>query len=948
MKTKCFLFAFVLCFLFIQVIFLKAQNSDKVITIKYKGYDCQVIDKKVRVRFKPKFDFINPDKSKIVNCDKLTPMLPYNSSFTFNKSMLRARVDNKRSINEIALLSSEDKLLRSFVIDYDQNISPELYCKYLIKNNPDIEIAEPYFVEKLQDLPNDPMLQQQSTLTRIKAFAAWNKGLIGDTSVTIGIIDSGMDISHEDIKDNLAINYGEIPANGIDDDNNGYIDDHNCLNLSTSDSDYKPYNVKSGNEHGQLVGGIIGATTNNGIGIAGMSYKCRIFPIKTTLDNGVYTYYLYPAIIYCAKMGFDVINLSIGKTSPYSEFEQSIIDFAVQSGCSIVASSGNVEGSNDIRSVYYPANYHGVLGVGAVDESDYTTGYSTLCIQTDVMAPAGSLTVSNGSSGYESSYTSTSFSSPAASAFVGLIRAKYPNLSSIQAIEFARQCTDDVSDNNTPEKFFMPGRINFEKVADINPMSIPSISMINNTFTDAQGAEIKRINYNGDQIGIKLDLFNYLSSVDNLTFTLSYKCNNAIDQSKITLDTSTLQLANAPSNQGFVLDGFKFRLSEALKDVVFFRVDIESTSGYTDHFLFRFSDIYDITTFTNESITFSASDYGLLGNSVDSEYEKGQGFSIANLGNIMFFGGLATTIDTYSMFSSFFGTEYKSSDFTPVKRLIGPDSNQMIVSFKDAEIINGQINTTFNLVPNKPILKIDLVVKNNGVSPLNKPSLGYVCDFDLGSIRTKNTCGYFEEALPDDFEQHPLRVAAEFMADFQLQNFIGALVFSDEQSARAQCGSYYAGDGIAQQTVTQLLNSDISYQYNLIGDAGLGLGTLFLESLQPGEERTCHIIIGYSKNKAELAKMLKDEYKNYYSVAEAVIDNVNIYPNPAKTEINIEFSEQLNEKSIIEVFSINGDKVRSVPCEISVKNIKIDIKNLNIGTYYLKIDNKYLGKFVKN
>lgn len=949
MKTKWFFLAVAFALLFSQNNFLRAQNPNKVIKINYKGINCQVLDKKVRVRFKPGYDFINAENAKIQSFGKLTPMLPYKSSFKFNKSMLKSRLESKRSVNEKALLISEDKVLRSYVIDYDKDISPELYCKYLIKNNPDIELAEPYYVETLQDLPNDPKLQEQISLNRIKAFAAWDKGMTGDSSITIGIFDSGMDMTHEDIKDNFAINYGEIPANGIDDDGNGYIDDYNCYNMSVTDNNYKPNIVLSGYEHGQVVGGIIGATTNNGIGIAGLSYKCKIFPVKITLEGSGYVYYTYEALIYGAIRGFDVINLSTGRVSPYSEFEQSVIDFAVQSGCAIVAAGGNIDENHgiDIRDVYYPAAYKGVLAVGAVNESDYLeSDVSTLSVQTDVMAPGNNLTLNNSATGYFTSSVATSYACPVGTAFVALIRAKYPNLTPLQAIEFARQCTDDITDN-TSEKFFMPGRLNFEKAAVTDPMSIPSISLLNAAYTDSQGNEIKRIDYNEDVIKMKLDAFNYLGAVNDLTFTLSYNCKNIADNGKIDLAVKKFTLPTAESNASLGLNGFSFRLLDTLTDVVFFRVDIESAGGYKDHFIFSFTDIYDLTTFENEKIIFSASDYGLFGISINDNIEIGQGFTVKEVGNMLYSGGIATTIDTYTLFTSMLGTVYKTSDFTPVKRLAGIDSNQMSISFYDSEALNGLISVKYNLIPNKPMLKIDITYKNTGVTNLPKPSVGYVLDFDMGSLRTKNTCGYFVEALPDDFEQNPFKVAAEYITDTQMKNYIGAIVYSKEQSARAQAGSFYSGNGIDQSTVSSILNSDVSYQYNLIGDAGLGLGALFLENLPPGDQRTASIIIGYSNNKDSLAKMLKDEYSKYNSVADEVVANVDIYPNPAKSELFIEFGDLLNEKSIIDIYNINGNKVMSMPVEVLSKNVKIDIKSLSSGTYYLKIDTKYLGKFVK-
>src|SRR5690606_13186136 len=131
-------------------------------------------------------------------------------------------------------------------------------------------------------------------------------------------------------------NPGEIANNGIDDDNNGYIDDYNGYNLAAED-DSRPWgDTYNTQPHGVSVAGILGATVNNGIGIAGIANKCKIFPLKIAPFGSQSLWYGYESIIYAATNGFKVINCSWG-IDVYSDINQSVIDFAVSRDLAVVA-----------------------------------------------------------------------------------------------------------------------------------------------------------------------------------------------------------------------------------------------------------------------------------------------------------------------------------------------------------------------------------------------------------------------------------------------------------------------------------------------------------------------------------------------------------------------------------------------------------------------------------
>ncbi|NNF33038.1 MAG: S8 family serine peptidase [Saprospiraceae bacterium] len=126
--------------------------------------------------------------------------------------------------------------------------------------------------------PNDPRLGEQWSLNQISAFKAWSQTTggedLGGRIPVIAVVDDGFDSSHEDLVPNLYINQKEIPENGIDDDNNGYVDDYQGLNIISGND------VHERSFHGTAVAGILGAKGDNGIGIAGMNWKSKILLIS--------------------------------------------------------------------------------------------------------------------------------------------------------------------------------------------------------------------------------------------------------------------------------------------------------------------------------------------------------------------------------------------------------------------------------------------------------------------------------------------------------------------------------------------------------------------------------------------------------------------------------------------------------------------------------------------
>lgn len=197
--------------------------------------------------------------------------------------------------------------------------------------------------------------------------------------ITIAVIDSGVDLTHPDLKGQLWTNRGEIESNGKDDDGNGFVDDVYGWNF-TQDTPQ----VQDENGHGTMVAGIISAKQRDGLGVSGLFPSARIMPLKVTqLNSKGNSIDLARAIVYAADHGASIINLSVGGDKP-TWIEQKAVDYANSKGVLLVAAAGN-EGKTALS--FSPAGLAGVFSVGSTDLNNKRAIFSNWGTNIALVAP---------------------------------------------------------------------------------------------------------------------------------------------------------------------------------------------------------------------------------------------------------------------------------------------------------------------------------------------------------------------------------------------------------------------------------------------------------------------------------------------------------------------------------------------------------------------------------
>lgn len=182
--------------------------------------------------------------------------------------------------------------------------------------------------------PDDPLFSEQWGIPAINADEVWSTHT-GDTNTVIAILDTGVDWLHPDLAENIWANQYEIPDNGKDDDNNGYVDDIRGWDFISNEN-----NPADDNSHGTHCAGIAAAAGNNGIGIAGVNWKAKIMPIKVFQSSGwADAANISQGINYAASNGADVISMSFGSYAHSLTMEAALANAYATSV--LVAAAGN-------------------------------------------------------------------------------------------------------------------------------------------------------------------------------------------------------------------------------------------------------------------------------------------------------------------------------------------------------------------------------------------------------------------------------------------------------------------------------------------------------------------------------------------------------------------------------------------------------------------------------
>jgi len=407
-------------------------------------------------------------RKKVINfIILLSFIIVFSPDFIFGKSNQGEII---RKNDEILVKFKDEKTIQKIILADGENIDNFINS---LKDLDIIEYAEPNFLYKASLLPNDSNYSNQWYLTKVRAFEAWDY-LRESPDIVIAIIDSGVQITHHDLIDNIWVNEKEIKGNNIDDDKNGYIDDVNGWDFVNNVNDPSPKFTEGFTEagvlHGTIVAGIAAASGNNAAGIAGITWKAELMPLKVLDDKGEGdTDNVVKAIYYAINKGADIINLSFVGFG-YSRSLNAAIKDAYDAGVIVVAAAGNElnqgQGYDLDKTPMYPAcnedsNENRVIGVAATDTMDQKANFSSYgkkCVDisspgisiysTSVYEPTEYYNERPFNRYYDGYWSGTSMAAPIVSGALALLEQANPSLDHKEIIKILLDTSDNISKLN--------------------------------------------------------------------------------------------------------------------------------------------------------------------------------------------------------------------------------------------------------------------------------------------------------------------------------------------------------------------------------------------------------------------------------------------------------------------------------------------------------------------
>jgi hypothetical protein len=807
-----------------------------------------------------------------------------------------------------------------YQLSYGANITEDEVISRLIKTSM-FEYCELYIIPKLAYIPSDTNAADPAKnwhLTMVNAFNGWdiNKG---DTNVVIGITDTGWDETHPDLLGNCKKNYAD-PINGVDDDNDGYIDNYMGWDLGDDDNSAQ-YGTSA---HGVHVTGLAAAVTDNVTGVASIGFNSKFLPIKIADATGALTQ-AYQGIVYAADHGCFIINCSWGSYTS-GLFQRDVIDYAtINKGCLVIGACGNDDGEN----MFYPAGYDGVLTVAASEQSDLKKNNSNYGYYVDISAPGEGMwsTYYTGSYGFNGG---TSMAAPVVAGAAAVVKAQFPSYTNQQVAAQLRATADDMNPLN-PTYFDKLGDGRLD-VFDALSTTAQFIDLTNKSITDNNNLIYEA----GDTLRIVGTYINYLAAITGLNVNLSSLSSfvSVIDGSAALPNLNSLDQTNNASDPFLVeiLSGAGFN------EEILFKATISNGSYSINHY-FTVLINQNFINIAENQVSSSITSVGRIGY-LDASNTVGLGFSY-NGEQLLYEAGLMVGISTNYVSDVVRGTSGQDNDFNPSQNVqFNPpyaSALDLIGKFDDSSLLSNALDVevehkayAYSSSPDDKYIIVTYNVKNNGSTTLSNLYVGLFADWDIQDAY-KNKSGYdatrkmgYVHSLDPDTIYAAIKVLSATNANnYSIDYVTGGAGGVDMNGGFTTAEKYTT-------LSTNRLSAGAPNGQDVMHTVSSGNFTL-----NPGEEQMVSFAIIAGDSLLDIqasADAAQTKYENVIGVAEIDLEKAfTVYPNPTTGKIEVKSNENIE---YITLKNVLGETLQQF------KTTQLDISNFPVGIYVVEVKTK--------
>ncbi|MCC7431464.1 S8 family serine peptidase [bacterium] len=864
-------------------------------------------------------------------------------------------------------------LSQIYELQFDKSYNAKKVAS-VFANDKSLAYAEPRFIFHTQDTPNDPAFStNQAYLTaKLQVVQAWDiaKAQNSATPIILGMVDSGVDLDHPDLAANIWINPNEIQNNGIDDDNNGYIDDYTGWDFTGNDAN-NPGAIPDNDPndqfgHGTHTAGDAAAVTNNGIGVAGISWNPKILAIKTGA-NSTAIFHGYEGIVYAAENGASIISCSWGGAGGGS-LGLDVIDFAYSMGAVVVAAAGN----DAVTTPHYPSSYPKVLSVVATGNTYSKANYSNYGISSGISAPGSSIYNTNVGGGYVSQ-SGTSMACPIVSGGLALVKAIHPTWSNMQVLQQVRVSADSALYNVNPSSYdWLMGKGGLNAFRAVTLRS-PAIRMETFEFDDTVGGDGDGVLDPGETITLNVDLFNYLSPAENTTVGI------VTTSPYITVTQGTTNVGLVDS-LGLVTATLGFTVSPtAPKNAeIIFRIYYQSLTSY-GYYYYDFEHFNAFTrpnfvTHNSGNLQLSVTDEGNVGHVETAGETGGIGFIFNDDGKDLMYEGsmiIARSATQVADAARTSGTNPQSADFINNGADIVMDENGLIadqstdVTFVTAPAspLTGlsirQRTFSFSNAPDDDYVILHYELTNTSNQTLTGVYVGYYFDWDVDNANYgTNQVGY--DATNN--------LGYVFDNNFPTHAGISALTGTNTHRAISNQNDLFDTQGFTDAEKFQFVSEGFSIPVSSIQEDQSETISSGPFTIAPNQKAVAAFAILGGDNLADLqanAQAAALKYQAILPFLTSLRENADVtpekfellgnYPNPFNPTTEIKFQVPGASKVEFSIFNVKGQLVKTLSQEVKQAGTFTQVwdgtdnfgKNVASGVYFYQFKAGNYSKTMK-